>query len=69
MGPALARALDRTTNFSIQFLIFCIYLNIVKNYRIILMQIENSKVVRILKLGTDWVGQFVIFSDLCMKGK
>ena len=33
------------------------------------MQIENSKVVRILKLGTDWVGKFVIFSDLCMKGK
>ena len=33
------------------------------------MQIENSKVVRILKLGTDWIGQFVIFSDLCMKGK
>jgi hypothetical protein len=28
------------------------------------MQIENSKVVRILKLGTDWVGKFVIFSDL-----
>ena len=69
MGPALARALDRTTNLSIQFLIICIYLNIVKNYRIILMQIENSKVVRILKLGTDWVGKFVIFSDLCMKGK
>jgi hypothetical protein len=41
----------------------------VKNQRIIQLQIENSKVVRILKLGTDWIGQFVIFSDLCMKGK
>ena len=53
MAPILARATERTKNFSIFFLFFlffiiCRSLNFVKNQRIILYQIKNSQVVSTL---------------------
>jgi hypothetical protein len=48
--------------------IICRYLNLVKNQRMILLQLENSQVVTILKFCTDY--GIIIFSiELNMKGE
>jgi hypothetical protein len=52
--------------FENNFLIFCIYLNLVKHQIIILYQIENSQVVAILKFCTGFWRIFFFFIDPCM---
>jgi hypothetical protein len=46
MVPCLARAIERTTILNI----ICRYLNLVKNQRMILEQIDNLQVVTTLKV-------------------
>jgi hypothetical protein len=47
MVPCLARVIERTTILNI----ICRYLNLLKNQRMILEQIDNLQVVTTLKVG------------------
>ena len=44
-GSLFSKSNGRDTTFEYNFLIICRYLNLVKNQRIALLQIENSQVV------------------------